>query len=1187
LDAICLALSGRTPRLSDVNKSANEIMSRETGECSAEVTFEVEGGKRYRASFGQRRKGKKPDGELQPSVQELADADSGVVLENRITDKLNLVTKLTGLNFNRFSRSIMLAQGNFNAFLNSAPKDRSPLLEQMTGTEIYGRLSVKAFERNKRERTALEETRREIDSLGILSPEEEQSAKHSLAAAEALATEKENESNAASACLLWLENAKKLETEAKTLEENRAAAAARILEFAPETRKLERALRAMEAEGIRAAVLAKRERIATDRKTLSESLPALSVLRTETAALDADKAEIAKKTEEQTKLLEDALPIHRETRELDRLIFANRERVLGDGENVRSLDLKLTQKRKALETDVKALAVLEKLLLAARLEEERTRADEGLAGALGGMVLEKDAVLRLAEDRGAKLEKREKQSGLRENLETEIEKRKTHLEEVREKLALVETGLKKTESLGAAALGGLDVSVHRENQRRVFVASERIREVKAIFSDREKNLAKSVESEEEEKTRAAELALVREELERVVRDEKNLGEVVSLLEEKLKLRKEVESLASHRERLADNVPCPLCGSLDHPYARGNVPKPGTEDLELLEKKRTLKETGDRKLELTKRESELSAGEKRIASEKDERKANVLEAERKIRKITGDRDLPLPDPGDPAFPEALEKEEGNALEELGRLDGILKEHEEIEKKAKKIKAVLDASKEKTLGLEKELLEKTHEADLAKEIISRLDEDLKTLANELAAKTNALEKALAPFSGPGESGEIAVLDLDLKILELTRRKAARTNLLESLAKLEKELEVLKTRVEDGRADLEEDRRELGEKSRAWRALILENDPRIARRRELMRDRDPDEEENRLRREIDELEREKADKDKTSGEKGRELASLESKIRELERAVLENSASLEKEEAELLEKLGGKGFASEEDFENARLSESERDELSRTLEKLKAENARLDSLLEEKNRALKEEKDKNLTADDRETLKEKLENVLRELRELRETAGALGQKLKTNDELKNVRALKLEALERQKKVSSRFEKLNALMGSANGEKFRSYAQSLTFGHLIEQANVQLAKMFPRYRLIPDKNAPLTFAIEDRHQENAVRSTDNLSGGESFMVSLALALGLSFMASENVRVDSLFLDEGFGTLDEEALDMALDALGELPAKEGKTIGVISHVPVLKERIGTRILVTPTTGGRSLLSGPGIIHPL
>jgi len=138
-----------------------------------------------------------------------------------------------------------------------------------------------------------------------------------------------------------------------------------------------------------------------------------------------------------------------------------------------------------------------------------------------------------------------------------------------------------------------------------------------------------------------------------------------------------------------------------------------------------------------------------------------------------------------------------------------------------------------------------------------------------------------------------------------------------------------------------------------------------------------------------------------------------------------------------------------------------------------------------------------------------------------------------------------------------------------------------MIGHANRQLQKMTERYLLARDDARPLELNVVDNYQAGEIRSTKNLSGGESFIVSLSLALGLSHMASKNVRVDSLFLDEGFGTLDEEALDTALETLAGLQ-QGGKLIGVISHVPALKERISTQVQVTHKTGGTSQISGPG-----
>lgn len=136
LDAICLALYGRTPRLNKVTKSGNEIMSRQTGECFAEVTFETQSG-RFRCHWSQHRSRKKPSGELQSAKHEIADADSGQLFETKMRGVAEQIETATGMDFDRFTRSMLLAQGGFAVFLQAAADDRAPILEQITGTEIY------------------------------------------------------------------------------------------------------------------------------------------------------------------------------------------------------------------------------------------------------------------------------------------------------------------------------------------------------------------------------------------------------------------------------------------------------------------------------------------------------------------------------------------------------------------------------------------------------------------------------------------------------------------------------------------------------------------------------------------------------------------------------------------------------------------------------------------------------------------------------------------------------------------------------------------------------------------------------------------------------------------------------------------------------------------------------------------
>ena len=187
----------------------------------------------------------------------------------------------------------------------------------------------------------------------------------------------------------------------------------------------------------------------------------------------------------------------------------------------------------------------------------------------------------------------------------------------------------------------------------------------------------------------------------------------------------------------------------------------------------------------------------------------------------------------------------------------------------------------------------------------------------------------------------------------------------------------------------------------------------------------------------------------------------------------------------------------------------------------------------------------------------------------------------QLKSRQQESLLTLETQQSVCKRLNNLHLLIGSADGKKFRNFAQGLTFERMVALANLQLRKLTDRYLLFHDNTQSLELQVVDSYQADQVRSTRNLSGGESFLVSLALALGLSHTASRNVRVDSLFLDEGFGSLDEDTLQTALDTLSSLQ-QEGKLVSVISHIAALKEQIRTQIQVEPLTEGRSVLIGPG-----
>jgi exonuclease SbcC len=673
---------------------------------------------------------------------------------------------------------------------------------------------------------------------------------------------------------------------------------------------------------------------------------------------------------------------------------------------------------------------------------------------------------------------------------------------------------------------------------------------------------------------AARLAAIQNEV-KACGDQKNLlDKEIAALETQVSLLSRIRDLEEERKRLEDGRPCPLCGATDHPYAQGNLPVLEAAEADLQERKDRFRAVsgrlGELEAGLVRTEAEIRHAEKEMAEKKAAWDADREQCSAALSRLNLE-----------ASPSERSGRIREALEEVrARIAEAAKIVALAEEKGQQEKSVQAAREEARRAMEnagKVLQDARHCLDTARLEHGRLKKECVGLAAEMEKTRAAVLADLRPLG----VGDIPPDGFGELVKDLTRRKDRwQTKEAEKTA-LEKLAGDLKAAIEMHRALLGKLEEDLALRRRDRDGLKGEHESLAASRRELFGEKNAGEEEKRLAAVVDlaAAKLEKAREDQGLIEK--EIGTLKERIASLLGRTAERAAELNRTERHLLARVQGAGFADEADYLCARLSDEERERLAAREQNLLKEKTELEARRRDRAEALAAEGEKKLTDLAAETLAEGIRAGEVELQGLRLEIGGLLKGLADNEARKGSQAERLRAIGLQQRECARWEELHALIGSADGKKFRNFAQGLTFEMMTAHANRRLQEMTDRYLLIRDTEQPLELNVIDNYQAGEIRSTKNLSGGESFIVSLALALGLSQMASRNVRVDSLFLDEGFGTLDEDALETALETLAGL-RQDGKLIGVISHVAALKERIATRIQVIPESGGRSRLSGPG-----
>jgi exonuclease SbcC len=1147
LDAITLALYGETPRIRDLESTGIGFQSSENGSAYAEVDFSV-GEKSYRSRWSVRRSSGKQD-TPQMSIASLNGSET--VLEDRIGKVRPLVAELTGLDFKRFCRSILLAQGEFTAFLNALENERAEILEKIIGADMKREIEESIHARAEAEHEKLlqlKEAGERISAPGkeTISAVEEafEKVRDDLRETESLIEEleKREESSRRLDLLLSeqknadeeLELAKSRAAQLRAQAEQLAAAEksqpfqedmARLMELQADANRAETLRKEyqadIEAYQHRIDELEKRTAIITQdleaaRKELEESRKEIETAGRFDRDIEVQKdrvQELQARQEASEHLLSERL---NEQSELERRIseLKDRKEELERWLRTNSADADLEADLPAIRKGLTHLRDMRKKLVEQLSRLERARQEEK----------QTETIFKSAGKAAREVERNVKELASRQAAKTR------HLDEL----------------LGSDTFELL-MDQYRQRKKRLHACRKLARMAKKYRArTRGEDVPLALRQMQIQRDRLTEL---------LSSEEARLAE----LEESARWRQAVRRLEEDRAFLQPGKPCPLCGSVDHPYIGTGIPDFSAADSELQAQKKKTRAL----------QNEVKALDTKAEKLKPQAKAAV-----RIREEWSRTCAEAGEEWDILSPESFDIELRSSAIELKQLRSRLRiirwrrwraawGDRKLRRQTDKLNAGM---------LLKDDLREAHE--LLVKTIESIEADVSSLGED---ERRGKEASMAHLEKYGESlpkadDEVQLIEsMEERWAEYQRRGKEQSSLAMRLSTLEidgKSLAPEITRVRDEaasfRAELDDARKKLDE--------LTEERTRA------FGDRDPVQLSRSLNERIARCNEEELMLNQEKETTGRALFLRQADLLDASQQGEKTAAEAKKAENEILERATSAGFNSIQElkglldlFGQREIIKEQKDAAERALAeaRFRAEAAQ---------RAVELARSESLSDEPLETLTWKKDDAEKRRDSLKGDIEAAGLLLEQYRDVVRQKRAAEQAVAEQEKVWGRLASEEEALKSGDPGEERLKMHRLMLERLIEKANRNLEELSGRYYLRPSADEGFGLEVEDTVLEGAHRSTRTLSGGESFVVSLSLALGLSEMANRDRKIESLFLDEGFGALDDEMLYRVIATLKALRAN-GKMVGVISHVKRLADEIPTQIRVEKQPGGRSRIS--------
>ncbi|MGR6036414.1 MAG: AAA family ATPase [Candidatus Nitrosoglobus sp.] len=1163
LDALCLALYHQTPKLR-VSGDNNELMTRHTSEALAEVEFGVKG-ETYRAFWTQHRAYYKPEGKLQPLQVELAKAD-GTILADKVDEKLKITSELTGLDFGRFTKSMLLAQGGFAAFLNADRNERAELLEELTGTEIYGEISRRVYERKRQEEEQLNLLRARTEGVELLNEEILETLKQEQQSLEEQGKKIHQHLQQLIEQQQWLEKIEEAEKKLTQSSINWQRVQEESQAHQEELQKLERALPAL-------ALKPCNQQLQASQKALAELQNKRESQQQKAAEKSKVLAEIKQQAQQQQALIE------QQRQEWDKTETLINEQVI-------PLDSRIDEaKRERYKHHQKIKSISEKQTALEQQIQEVKRKQTQLQSALKvtANYLEVHASQELLSEQlplwREQFERRWQLCNRQQRIQAAIEQHQEDIsksdgqikqqgEAIRKReqaLKDLEAKHKKTLADKASLLKHIPEEQWRRHQQQLLEIEPlrlKLTTCHQQYRERQERQRQQAEALEECQQNLKTHQIT---LEKIQQDYCQAQQYLSDLLHLVELEQRIVSLEHHRAQLQEGEACPLCGSKEHPA----VVTYQQIDLSETQKRQQQQEqqTGALRIQEEQKKTEIARLENQCshlesALEEGYQLLENLCAEWEQTTSQLEVSLSLDNPDKVADWLAQANQEAIQLRQLvNQLDHFNQLlHNQQETLLQAQQSCSDAKYQQALAEQQKIaqIRYCHEQQQQLTEIERecqaLESKLSTILATISARLPALEAQEQWLAQQQELWQIY--------------QARRQQQQEQQAKL--------TRLQAEQTQLEWEKNQLQQEENQLSAQITQIDVQLAQwvkqRQQLFGNGIVAEERARRRERWVSIEQILTRMKEQQGEIQAAVNQLQGAIEALSNNIQAQQAHYQKAQREWQRALQASPFPDQRRFEQALLTSDEHEQLMQLKERLSWEASQAQALLQEAERTLQLLRQTPLTEQSLVQIRESLAQGQRQQEQLTQRQVEIKLTLATDQERRKAQRKNFMAIERQRETYNLWTQLSSLIGSKEGDKFRRFAQGLTLDHLVYLANRQLERLHGRYFLNRKSGEDLLLEVMDTWQADVVRDTKTLSGGESFLVSLALALALSDLVSHKTSIDSLFLDEGFGTLDAETLETVLDALDNLNAS-GKMIGIISHIEALKERIPTQINIKKGEG--------------